>query len=75
MATIDIWADPWLPRKWTRRPVTPKGGALLNKVDELLDPYVGSWDVQLVQKMFWAEDAALILSIPVRADIDDGSMI
>ena len=31
-ARINIWCDPWLPYGTTRRPITPKGRCLLNKV-------------------------------------------
>jgi hypothetical protein len=35
---IKIWEDPWLPREWTRRPLTRRGNNLVNHVDELIDP-------------------------------------
>ena len=33
---INIWNDPWIPSGKGRRPITPKGRILLNKVSELL---------------------------------------
>jgi hypothetical protein len=42
--SINIWADPWLPREWTRRPITPRRGCLLTKVDEMIDPVNELWD-------------------------------
>ena len=68
---INIWSDPWLPRGVTRRPITPKGRTLLNKVSELMDPYTGSWDEELVREIFWEEDVQHILSIPIKQGYDD----
>jgi hypothetical protein len=70
---INIWSDPWLPNGVTRRPITPKGRTLLNKVSELIDPYTGNgnWDEELVHEIFWEEDMQYILSIPVKQGYDD----
>ena len=62
--SIRIWADPWLPREWTRRPITPRGSNLLTTVDELIDPSTGKLDEPLVEQTFFEEDAKLILSLP-----------
>lgn len=40
---IRIWEDPWIPKGVTRRPRTPRGAVLLNKVSEFIDPATGSW--------------------------------
>ena len=63
---IQIWDDPWIPRACSRRVITPCGGNLLTKVSELLDPSTGKWDMELVNDMFWVEDAKLILQMPSR---------
>ena len=70
-ARINIWCDPWLPYGTTRRPITPKGRCLLNKVSELLDPYTGNWDEELVREIFWEEDVQHILSVPVKQGYSD----
>ena len=67
---IDIWSDPWLPREWTRRPITPRDGCLLRKVEELSDPGTEQWDVELVTQTFFVEDARLILALAVHAELD-----
>ena len=54
---LNIWTDPWLPKGFSRRPVTPRGSCILTWVDELIDPMTGEWDEQLVQEIFWPEDA------------------
>jgi ribonuclease HI len=69
--TIQLWSDPWLPREWSRQPITPRGQTIISKVSELIDPYSGSWDVQLVQSIFLKQDVDLILAIPLREEMED----
>jgi hypothetical protein len=45
---IKIWTDSWLPRDWSRRPFTPRGQNLVTHVSELIDPFLGDWDQNLV---------------------------
>lgn len=69
---VRIWEDPWIPAGITRRPRTPRGSILLSKVSELIDPHTGLWDEQLINKdLFWEEDVANILVMPVQCDRDD----
>lgn len=68
---IRIWEDPWIPRGQMRRPITPRGAILLTKVSELIDPITGSWDIQLLNDVFWEEDVKEIMTIPVRIDQND----
>jgi len=65
-AGIHIWSDPWLPRDESRKPLTPRGHSLVESVDELIDPHTGTWDEQLVSDLFWEEDAAVILALPIH---------
>ena len=58
---VRIWEDPWLPKGNTRKPITPKRGSLLTKVNELINPVTGEWDEQLIHDLFWPKDAAEIL--------------
>lgn len=51
-SSIKIWEDPWLPREHTRRPFMPCGNCLLKRVEELIDPILGTWDETLVQDLF-----------------------
>lgn len=69
--SVRIWEDPWLPAGVSRRPRTPRGGTLLTKVSELIDPYTSTWDVQLAKDLFWEEDVSSILATPVHVDRDD----
>lgn len=68
---INIWRDPWIPRPWSRRVITPRGASLLTHVNELLCPITGAWDEQLIRETFCAEDARYILQIPVREGVQD----
>nr|AAP53315.2 retrotransposon protein, putative, unclassified [Oryza sativa Japonica Group] len=68
---INIWADPWIPRGWSRKPMTPRGANLVTKVEELIDPYTGTWDEDLLSQTFWEEDVAAIKSIPVHVEMED----
>ena len=68
---VNMWEDPWLPRGTTRKPITPRGASLLTKVSELINPVTGEWDVQLIQDIFWPEDVAVIMQIPIDHDMDD----
>jgi hypothetical protein len=70
-SNVNIWTDPWIPRKSTRRPITPRGTSLLTKVSELIEPITGLWDEQLVTDVFWPEDAEAILMIPTNEDFED----
>lgn len=56
---------------WTRRPITPRGNTLIRMANELMDPYTQTWDTQLVNDIFWGPDAAKILAIPVKEDMED----
>ncbi|CAD6218794.1 unnamed protein product [Miscanthus lutarioriparius] len=68
---IGIWEDPWIPAGITRRPRMPRGSVLLSKVSELIDPLTSNWDSQLVRDIFWEEDVANILSIPIQPASED----
>ncbi|CAN6374879.1 unnamed protein product [Urochloa humidicola] len=68
---VNVWEDAWLPKEWSRKPITPKGHNLMTMVSELIDPSTGSWDVELVTQTFWPEDVHDILTIPVHVDLED----
>ncbi|XP_071683374.1 uncharacterized mitochondrial protein AtMg00310-like [Lolium perenne] len=70
-SSINLWLDPWLPRNWCRKPITPRGQNVLTRVSELLDPTSGTWDARLVDDTFSIQDASLIKAIPVHEDIED----
>jgi hypothetical protein len=69
---IDVWSDPWIPRGTTRRPRTPNGLDEPMRVADLINQDSGQWDEDLVRFVFQHEDAEEILSIPIRAGMEDG---
>lgn len=69
--SVKIWSDPWIPRPWSRRVITPRGNNLLEYVSDLVDPVTGTWDELLVRDIFWADDARHILQIPLREGVQD----
>lgn len=66
-----MWEDPWLPRGFTRRPITPRCGTLLSRVADLIHPATGQWDEVLIKYIFWPEDVPVILALPVHIDMED----
>lgn len=70
-SSIKTWSDPWLPREWSRKPITPKGQNVLSRVQELIDPATGGWDDELVRQTFWPQDVDIVLSTPVHHDLED----
>ena len=62
---IDIWEDSWIPSCANRKIITPRGGQLLSRVSDLIDPATNSWDEDLVRQTFWPIDAQRVLQIPL----------
>ena len=62
---VNIWTDSWIQSSADGRVITPRGGTLLSKVAELIDPVMGFWDQQLITDVFWPVDAHRILAIPL----------
>jgi hypothetical protein len=69
--SVNIWTDPWIPRAWSRRIVTPRRNVLMTKVSELICHVTGQWDNQLLEDTFWPEDVEAIQSIPLREGMTD----
>jgi len=40
-------------------------------VDELINPVIGSWDIDLIRSLFWPVDVQRILQIPIHIGRDD----
>ena len=69
---INIWEDAWIPNYATMKIVTPKGGNLLTKVGDLIDPVYNTWDEDLIRQTMWPIDVQRILSIPLpQYDMQD----
>ncbi|KAL0424121.1 UNVERIFIED_CONTAM: putative mitochondrial protein [Sesamum radiatum] len=64
--SVNIWTDPWVPRIPSLRIITPKSSDVhISYVSELIVAGTGEWDVELINALFWPEDQALILQIPL----------
>uniref|UniRef100_A0A8R7QJG2 Reverse transcriptase zinc-binding domain-containing protein n=1 Tax=Triticum urartu TaxID=4572 RepID=A0A8R7QJG2_TRIUA len=48
-----------------------RGHTILQHVAELINPVTGSWDSELVNEIFWQQDARTILAIPLLEDFED----
>ncbi|KAL0411938.1 UNVERIFIED_CONTAM: hypothetical protein Slati_3783500 [Sesamum latifolium] len=65
-ASISVWTDPWIPRPHSFRPITPVPPAWAHlRVADLIDPVCCDWQVDLVKTIFWPDDSASILAIPL----------
>ena len=69
--SVNIWRDPWIPRNFSRKVITPQRNSILQKVADLINPITCSWDELLVRDTFWEEDASIILSMPLFENIED----
>jgi hypothetical protein len=65
--SINIWADPWLPSDESRRPIEPRNGSVLTKVEDQRD----TWDSHLIRETFSEEDVQIILAITLRENQRD----
>lgn len=75
---VCVWTDPWLPYPAPHCPVPRINSIALDeefKVDSLLLPFSRSWNASLVRDLFSAEDAAIILNIPVPRSHQDDKLI
>ena len=62
---INIWEDHWILGSHNLKIQTARGNNLVSTVDELINPVMSSWDVDLVKAIFWPVDAYRILQIPI----------
>lgn len=67
--SIRVWRDPWLPRDYSRRPITRKGNCRIKWVSDLLQDD-GTWRVDKVQEHFWPIDVEMILKIRTSASLE-----
>ena len=69
---IDVFWDPWIPRGVTRRPSTPNEAEITKTVSDLIDQDSVTWNEDLVRQIFQQDDVKVILSIPLRLDMEIG---
>lgn len=64
--SIRVWRDPWVPRNFTRRPITGKRNCRIKWVSELLTEN-GAWDAIKVNQNFLPIDAEVILQMLISS--------
>ena len=63
---INVWNDPWLPRPWGFKLITPKIEDLEDlEVSSLIDRQTRTWDLEILQQIFLPQDVETICSIPI----------
>jgi hypothetical protein len=73
-SSINVWRDPWLPNSPSRRVFTTHNGVMIGRVEELIDPATGGWDVQLLQDNFCPTDVRMITAIPLSPWAEEDSI-
>ncbi|KAL3820633.1 hypothetical protein ACJIZ3_006538 [Penstemon smallii] len=64
--TVKIWGDNWLPRSGAFRVSSPWNTLPRDAtVSFLIDDDLNTWNRELVETIFWEEEAKTILSIPI----------
>ncbi|KAE8767807.1 Alanyl-tRNA synthetase [Hordeum vulgare] len=66
-STISIWDDCWIPSLPAMKPARSDNHKL-RQVSELIDPYTGTWNIDLVRQVFPTVEADAILNIPLRSE-------
>jgi hypothetical protein len=64
--SINIWTDPWIPTSVDRKVITPRASTIFTKVSELICPFSGGWDEQLLESIFYSVDVNRIMQIPLN---------
>ncbi|PNT67131.1 hypothetical protein BRADI_3g21421v3 [Brachypodium distachyon] len=59
---VRIWRDPWIPRNYSRRPISPRRNCRLRWVSELLTPD-GKWNMERLNNFFLPIDIECIVRI------------
>ncbi|KAL0429071.1 UNVERIFIED_CONTAM: LINE-1 retrotransposable element O protein [Sesamum radiatum] len=66
--SVNVWKDPWIPRKPSFRIITPNAANVQNlQVSALIRQDSREWDVEVLNTLFWPEDRELIQQIPLSS--------
>ena len=60
--SVTTWRDPWIPRRYDFRPITPERNCQFNRVSAFLDTN-GAWIVDRIHEHFWPMDVVEMLKI------------
>ncbi|PON42287.1 hypothetical protein TorRG33x02_336040 [Trema orientale] len=73
---VRIWADPWMLRTSTFRPITPSNLVVQSwKVANLILDNLVRWNVDIVNQLFWYDDRVCILRNPLSLVRRENSLI
>ncbi|KAL0435443.1 UNVERIFIED_CONTAM: putative mitochondrial protein [Sesamum radiatum] len=65
---VQVWLDPWIPRLFSFRVLSPPGAQDPHlRVCDLIDAQSKDWDRERVRALFWHEEAEVILAIPLSS--------
>lgn len=68
--SIRLWRDPWLPRDFSRRPITRKGNCRFKWVSDLITDN-GTWNIECINRIFWPIDAEVICNIRIPSRVEE----
>jgi hypothetical protein len=64
---IIIWNNPWISSRPSRMITSPRQNLVYTKVCELINPYTGTWDEDILNNLFNYMDVRRILWIPLHS--------
>lgn len=74
-ANIEVLHSPWLPDVDDPTVISTHPGLVGTKVQQLMQPEIKQWDVELIRDLFQERDAQLILGIPLSpSQVEDHLM-
>ncbi|EEC84030.1 hypothetical protein OsI_30257 [Oryza sativa Indica Group] len=68
--SVKLWRDPWIPRSYSRRPISAKRNCRLRWVSDLIDRS-GSWDTDKISHHFLPMDVEAILNIRLSSRLEE----
>jgi hypothetical protein len=68
---IDVWNQNWIPRSSLKRPICHRPDKSVEKVNELLLPEGGGWNIDKLNEVFFEGDVDDILKIHVGHAVTD----
>ena len=73
---VNVWKDRWLPTPDSFKVVSPKSqGAMVERVEHLLDSDRKAWDINNVKNTFLPFEAEVVLGIPINPSLPNDSKI
>lgn len=64
--SIRAWRDHWIPRDYSRKPITKRGNCRLKWVSDFIDGN-DFWNMEIINRYFWPVDVATIAGIRISS--------